>query len=78
VPPSESLDKKSIKDCNYLAIVVNDNDDYLAFVGDGDLTQVNWHLPEEGVNVNQFRGLDMWNKFESINEMIYFILTKYE
>lgn len=78
VPPSESLDKMPIKDCNYLAIVVNDNDDYLAFVGDGDLTQVNWHLPEEGVNVNQFRGLDMWNKFESINEMIYFILTKYE
>lgn len=78
VPPSENLDKKSIKDCNYLAIVVNDNDDYLAFVGKGNLSQVTWHLPEEGVNVNQFRGLDMWNKFESINEMIYFILTKYE
>lgn len=78
VPPSEISDKKSIKDCNYLAIVVNNNDDYLAFVGDGDLSQVTWYLPEEGVNVNQFRGLDMWNKFESINEMIYFILTKYE
>lgn len=77
-PPSEISDKKSIKDCNYLAIVVNNNDDYLAFVGDGNLSQVTWYLPEEGVNVNQFRGLDMWNKFESINEMIYFILTKYE
>lgn len=78
VPPSEISNKKSIKDCNYLAIVVNNNDDYIAFVGDGDLSQVTWYIPEEGVNVNQFRGLDMWNKFESINEMIYFILTKYE
>lgn len=78
VPPSEILEKESIKNCNYLAIVVNNNDDYLAFVGKGNLSQVTWYLPEEGVNVNQFRGLDMWNKFESINEMIYFILTKYE
>jgi hypothetical protein len=35
-------------------------------------------MPKEGVNVNQFKGLDMWIKFDGINELIYFLLTKYE
>ena len=30
------------------------------------------------VDVIQFKGFEMWNKFESINALIYFIITKYE
>ena len=77
-PASLSNEKKSIKESNYLAIVVDKNDVYSAYVGVGDSSSVTWYIPEQTVNVNQFKGLDMWNKFEGINEMIYFILTKYE
>ena len=78
VPSSSVATKKSIKESDYLAIVVDKNDVYSAYVGVGDLSSVTWYIPEQTVNVNQFKGLDMWNKFEGINEMIYFILTKYE
>ena len=80
----------------YLAIIVDNNNEYHALVGryensgspgvnpegqdaQGDIVQViTWYNPEVPVDVSQFKGLDMWLRFQSINEMIYFIITKYE
>ena len=30
------------------------------------------------IDVSQFKGLEMWRRFDSINALIYFIITKYE
>jgi hypothetical protein len=76
----------SLTEATFLAIVVDDNNNYHAYVTnaaekkidstkDGD---INWTTAKEGVNVDQFKGLDMWIRFESINALTYFILTKYE
>ena len=80
--PTDTL---SLTKATYLAIVVDNNDNYHAFVTDdeGRINTTNdsavaWYMPEEGVNVDQFKGLDMWIRFESINALTYFILTKYE
>lgn len=82
IPPENSDEEKSIAECDYLAIVVDNKDNYLAFVGqkteENNETTVIWYTPSVAVNVNQFKGLDMWIKFDGINEMIYFLLTKYE
>lgn len=37
-----------------------------------------WFNPCPMVDTSQFKGLDMWIRFQSINEMIYFLITKYE
>ena len=82
IPPENSDEEKSIAECDYLAIVVDNKDNYLAFVGqkteENNETTVIWYTPSVAVNINQFKGLDMWIKFDGINEMIYFLLTKYE
>lgn len=84
----------SIKDGDYLAIIVDNKDNYIPLIGkitnkispvesldDEDTnakSAVLWYRPAINVDVSQFKGLDMWLRFSSINEMIYFILTKYE
>lgn len=74
----------SITDATHLAIVVDNNDNYHAFVAKAesinstDAASITWCIPTEKVNVSQFKGLDMWIRFESINSMIYFMITKYQ
>ena len=77
---------------DYLAIVVDANDNYHALIGkmtkvsedDGTAEdkfaqgEVTWYKPATEIDVSQFKGIDMWLRFESINEMIYFLITKYE
>lgn len=77
---------------DYLAIIVDNNDNYKALIGKNtsvereyadngeDFAQdvVTWHNPTVNVDVTQFKGLDMWIRFQSINEMIYFLITKYQ
>lgn len=83
-----------IKDADYLAIIVDNNNNYYALVGqiepfDGDgeglsendkeaQSDVLWYKPKTAVELSQFKGIDMWLRFNSINEMIYFLLTKYQ
>jgi hypothetical protein len=38
---------------------------------------VYWYKPSVDVNLTQFQGIDMLLRFESVNEMIYFLITKY-
>lgn len=82
-----------IAEADYLAIVVDVNNNYHALVGkttdieDADKPDNNdkfaqrsviWTKPETGVDLSQFKNIDMWLRFNSINEMIYFLITKYE
>ena len=85
VNPTETC---KIEEGHYLAIVVDNNDNYLPFIGkitdvvsDEDefaSSTVTWYKPAVDINVSQFKGIDMWIRFDSINEMIYFLITKYE
>ena len=89
VPYSDfSEETLPITEADYLAIVVDNNDIYHAYVGKEtkedypDIrtytdSKIAWYTPEKTVNVNQFKGLDMWIRFSGINSLIYFILTKY-
>ena len=76
---------------NYLAIIIDANNNYHALVGERDgtaiggteednyaQTAIKWYKPSVDVNLTQFQGIDMWLRFESVNEMIYFLITKYE
>ena len=56
-----------------LCIRVDNNDVYSAYLYNG----TEWK-ESDLVNTSQFKNIDMWNRFDSINEMIYFIITKYE
>ena len=40
--------------------------------------EAKWYKPSVPIMVEQFKHIDMWNRFSSINEMIYFLITKYE
>lgn len=86
-PPSDlSSQKLPLTEATFLAIVVDNENNYHVYVTNAneDLvnstkdSQITWYEPQKKVVTSQFKGLDMWIRFESINEMIYFILTKYE
>lgn len=79
---------KEICEASYLAIIVDNNDDYFALIGveeeftsdelsEETETRIVWYRPRIPVNVYQFKGIDMWLKFESINALSYFLITKY-
>ena len=73
-----------IENGDYLAIIVDNNDNYYALIGTKSLESnskniiVTWAQPAIPVDTFQFKGLDMWLRFDSINELIYFLITKYE
>lgn len=70
----------SIDAADYLKIRVDNNDNYYAYLGsvdDNKILSFN-ETPCLDVDTSLFKGIDMWQRFDSINEMIYFILTKYE
>ena len=85
---------KDLEEGDYLAIIIDANNNYHALVGQVDdvktgvtgdseedlfaQSAVKWYKPSVDVNVTQFQGIDMWLRFESVNEMIYFLITKYE
>ena len=90
---------RAIEKCDYLAIIVDNNNNYIPLMGvaigaNDDIglsvsenfgsvepegkRNVIWFDPCPMVDVSQFKGIDMWLRFQSINEMIYFLITKYE
>lgn len=81
----EVVAQKDICEGDYLAIIVDNNNDYHALIGvyaerthNEPTDLVVWYKPSIPVNVSQFKGLDMWLRFSSINELIYFLITKYK
>lgn len=59
--------------------IVNDKFSVLEALKDIFLEKkANWYKPATPIMVEQFKHIDMWNRFSSINEMIYFLITKYE
>lgn len=67
---------KEIASAQYLKIRVDNNDNYFAYLGDSSKSFKK--DPTEEILVSQFKNIDMWVRFNSINEMIYFLITKYE
>ena len=76
----------------YLKIRVDNDDNYTAYFGteeamwledinkaelEGKENEAKWYQ-NKFVETEQFKQLDLWNRFDSINEMIYFLITKYE
>lgn len=72
-----------IRDGNYLAIIVDNYNEYHALIGkkvedSGNISNIQWYQPLQPIETSQFKNIDMWLRFQSINELIYFLLTKYE
>lgn len=59
---------------DYLKVVIDNNNDYSTYLSSD---KINW-IRTEKIDTTQFKNLDLWIRFNSINEQIYFILTKYE
>lgn len=74
-PPSLSAAAVDIEKAQYLCIVVNNDDEYIAYLSENGTT---WGVPSIDINVNQFKQIDMWLRFSSVNELVYYIITKYE
>lgn len=73
-----SADKADVKDAEYLAIMIdNDNNYKAAFFAPSGPDTKGWLTPKIPIDTEQFKGLDLWLKFDHLNELIYFILTKY-
>ena len=81
---------KRIEPCeaDYLAIIVDNDNEYYALLGVatnvdgdsyGDLDDIiTWYYSRVPINTFQFKGIDMWLRFDSINALSYFLITKYE
>lgn len=99
---SYSNQEEKISNADYLAIIVDNNDNYIPLIGvianatgnkgytAAQLEEENeplptrvgnqliWYDPCPKIDVSQFKGIDMWLKFEHLNELVYYLLTKYE
>lgn len=74
-----------LKDATFLKIIVDNDNFYTAQITNANLDNV---APSEVVNavwtetnevdLEQFKGIDMWLKFNGMNELSYFLLTKYQ
>lgn len=70
--PSDTI-SQLMEGAEYLYIRVDNNNNYRTYIYKEG---VYYECTE--IDTTLFKGIDMWQKFDSINEMIYFILTKYE
>lgn len=76
-----------IKQAHFLQIVIDNNGDYSTWIDvessissdaqSYDLSNCQFQQVH-CINIDQFKGLDLWIRFHSINELIYCLLTKYE
>lgn len=75
-----------LKDATFLKIIVDNDNFYSAQITSDNLDEktpteivnsTNWVETKE-VNLEQFKGMDMWIKFDGMNELTYFLLTKYQ
>lgn len=74
---SEKIYKlKDLAAANYLKVVIDQEDNYEIFLGDSldTISSVSTKL----INVEQFKSIDMWVEFSNMNELIYYLITKYE
>jgi hypothetical protein len=76
-----------IKQAHFLQIVIDNNGDYSTWIDTESSVSSDDHRYSLSncqfqqvhcINVDQFKGLDLWVRFHSINELIYCLLTKYE
>lgn len=79
------------EDASFLAIVIDNDDNYNAYLAlanpvtaidsstDSTTTNITytWHNSSIPINTEQFKELDLCIRFDSLNELIYCLLTKY-
>ena len=80
------------ENAEFLAIVIDNDDNYHAYLAKTASTTITdssaglttttettytWHNSSIPINTEQFKGLDLCIRFDNLNELIYFILTKY-
>lgn len=83
--PIEGGNYNTIENADYLEVRIDNNGNYTAWLGDAQsLDRARDFVPNpksfiknDKVELCQFKGIDMWRKFDGINEMIYFLITKY-
>ena len=76
----------NIANAKFLRIMVDNNDNYTAYTTSEDITNPHTNMTNDthkwvlntAVNTDQFKNLDMYVEFNSINELIYYLITKYE
>lgn len=74
-----------LKNANCLRILVDNDNNYKAQIANianleapSTLWETTGWVNTNEVDLEQFKGIDMWLKFNSMNELIYFLITKYE
>lgn len=77
--------KEKIQKTEYLAIVIDNNNNYHAFVGmrhylnqNDQLNNIFWYNSTVPIETTLFKNLDLFIQFENMNTLIHFILTKYK
>lgn len=73
-PPSSSATAIALDTAKYLCITITNDDEYVAYVS---ANGTSWAPSATKINVNQFKYIDMWLRFSSVNELVYYIITKY-
>lgn len=74
-PPQDSQEKMNIDEAQYLCICIDINNEYSAYLSREGRK---WYKPKTEIILGQFKDLNLWMRFSGINEMIYFLITKYE
>lgn len=81
---SDITDKLAIDEADLMCLFIDNNDDYHIYLGkittkdSTDSFDGTWYLPETDILTSQFKNIDVHLKFESINALIYYLITKYE
>lgn len=70
--------KNRVCNCDYLAIIVDNDNNYHALIGMELNNEIIWYDSVIPIDVNQFKQIDMWIQFQDLNTLIYFLITKYK
>lgn len=63
---------------DYIAIIIDQFDNYKVLVGKKDENNfMIWYKPKNEIDTNIFKKMDLWIKFNNLNELIYYLITKY-
>lgn len=64
----------NMNNVKYLKIKIDNDNNYYSYIGqDLDTFEIT-----DKINTFQFKDIDMWNSFSGLNNLIYFLITKYE
>lgn len=74
IEPKEELDTCA---ADYICVIIDNNNDYKVLVGRGD-NKLNWYKPKNEISSFIFKKIVMWNKFDNLNELVYYLITNFK